>query len=478
MAIITICAGVFCHGYINGFSISKYDRFYSYAEADNWTSCDTSDLVTAFRYYCKSRNLALEGSAADALTSFTTNTFNNICSTLGIDPTQLQAELKKTTNGNLGLRFLFSQTGINAYNRIFAEFLQNNDLEVGEQVDDKELWSAESYNGSIIWECNDVETNAYNWDSVVIKQGSYYKYTSAQLSAMSSGASVPFPEFNVNLNIFNGQLGEVGNIKSSQGVALYKGSLSDWVVYTYGVSGSYVFLKVQYSILEGYPILVHVNGSDRPYHLCLYQKTNQEDNGRAKSIRELSSVTFSQGDVPENENVYVTTNNNTINNNNYNNNFTIIYNDGDTYVSDDDDEPLPTTPPGGGGGGSDNPGGDPDNWNPTTPTIPEPTNPNFPTVNLPDIDIPDLPSLNFSLGDLRNKFPFSLPFDIIAVLNVLDGEPQAPHIEATVPIGRWYTWEMDFDFSEFDNYARIFRAFEFIGFCIGLAVFTFHVVKG
>ena len=225
----------------------------------------------------------------------------------------------------------------------------------------------------------------------------------------------------------------------------------------------------------GYPCII-LGGNNK-----LYLGGFAERNGdyRSETIKSLLEITDG---ATTDEDVYVTTNNTTINNNVYNSNYTIIYNEGDTYISDGDDEPLPTTPPGGsgdpGGGGGDDPGGDPDNWNPTTPTIPDPSSPDFPSVELPDIDIPDLPSLNFSLGDLREKFPFSLPFDIIAVLNVLDGEPQAPHIQATVPIGKWYTWEMDFDFSEFDNYARIFRAFEFIGFVIGLAVFTVHFAKG
>ena len=482
--------GVFCHGYINGISISKHDRIYSYAEADNWSDCDTSDLVTAFRYYCKSRNLALEGSVADALTSFTTTTFNNICSTLGIDPTQLQAELKKTTIGNLGLRFLFSQTGITAYNRIFAEFLQNNDLAVGDEVENKSVFNGDVFtddngNSCLIWNLNMGRYYTTAQDiSLILTYGSYlfdsnYLYNDVSIGTYKNYSfTINNTTYAGNLSNFEGNSNGLGINHISNKNFVYNGN----TVSVDGVTSydRYAFIQTNLGVPHGGICVFHL--SNDVYYIgnimlgnygAEYNSTKFKIKGIVIQSKDLNS------DNVENTNVYVTTNNNTINNNNYNNNYTIIYHDGDTYISDDDDEPLPTTPPGGGGGDpGGGPGGDPDNWNPTTPTIPDPTNPGFPTVDLPDIDIPNLPSLNFSLGDLRNKFPFSLPFDIIAILNVLDGEPQAPHIEATVPIGKWYTWEMDFDFSEYDNYARIFRAFEFIGFCIGLAVFTVHFVKG
>lgn len=484
MAIITICAGVFCHGYINGFSVSKYDGIYSYGEADNWSSCDTSDLVTAFRYYCKSRNLAINGSVADAITSFTTTTFNNLCSKLGIDPTSLQAELKKTTQGNLGLRFLFSQTGITAYNRIFAEFLQNNDLSVGDTDINETVFNGKWFtdldgNGCSVYIMPGQKDGSFSYKP--IQYGTKYIYDGYDCKAIAGS--------NLTSSI---------DLYHSFTVHVINGLSENLGIYANGYIGSNNY--EQFYIWDAKPggnlnqsLYASYHANDLRYYgeMCLYMVQNGDTLYLGYVTEELSSGNYAWDyfnaklyDPSNLEDADITINNynnNPINNNTYNNNYTIIYNDGDTYNSDDDDEPLPTTPPDGGGGGGDDPGpnpGDPDNWNPTTPTIPTPTNPNFPTVNLPDIDIPNLPSLNFSLGDLRNKFPFSLPFDIIAILNVLDGEPKAPHIEATVPIGKWYTWEMDFDFSEFDNYARIFRTFEFIGFCIGLAVFTVHFVKG
>ena len=74
---------------------------YSYAATipEGWTQASSNaDLVSAFKAYCKSRNLAIEGSIADAVTSFTTSTFNNICNTLGIDVTALQAEIASRTD--------------------------------------------------------------------------------------------------------------------------------------------------------------------------------------------------------------------------------------------------------------------------------------------------------------------------------------------------------------------------------------------
>lgn len=474
------------YGYTQSFSLSKFDRF-SYAEADNWSNCDTSDLVTAFRYYCKSRNLAIEGSIADALTSFTTTTFNNICSTLGIDPTSLQAELKKTTAGNLGLRFLFSQTGITAYNRIFAEFLQNNDLAVGDTVDDETIYSGESFtdadgNTCLVWDMPK-QSQGYIGNSVPNKYGSTYKYDGYTVKNIYDNGvrslSFTIPRINnsnysISKNLYTWVSDRDGlkEIYSTLGIGT-----EGWP------QGVLYSVDRNNTVINGKCIVYHINGgSDLYLGQFVDFRGSNTDGGVTANCRWYNYEYFTSPDGLEDVDIYMTTNNNTINNNTYNNNYTIIYNDGDTYYTDDDDEPGPNTQPGGGGGGDN-----PDQPDPT------PSGPDLPDWQPPsgtgtigsdgtfDFDIPfSLPNLNidWSLKDIAHKFPFCIPGDIVSFYQTLAVEPRAPSIDAHIPLGSFYDWHFVADFSQYDRWAVIIRAVEYVGFVIGLIYFTVRMVKG
>ena len=111
-----------------------------YASSNEWQNTNLDDQAKAFLYYCKSRNLAVEGSVADALTTWSTDTYYKLCNKLGINPTSIQSDIKKATDGNAGVKFLFNATGMSAMNRIFAEFLQNNNLSVGDTVNNQNLY--------------------------------------------------------------------------------------------------------------------------------------------------------------------------------------------------------------------------------------------------------------------------------------------------------------------------------------------------
>lgn len=459
MAIISICMGVFCHGYIMGFSISKYDRIDSYAETSTVTD---DDVVESFKAYCRSRNLIIDSSVLGASVSWTGSMLRNAMSAIGVDMDTIQANLSKEVGGNLGIRWLLTATGMNIYNRLFAELLQRESLTVGDENVDKTVYSGKTYTDSQGNKClvyvlksgssnNPGATDTANVDGKILKFGSPYIFTSEQLVDLyNSNGDYYFPNPSVNVS---GNASFKVNQGDSTNHAIYIRAGTSALTAIAVVSNKDNF---QHTARGHFGIFL--NGDK--YYLGGYFYQNINNSSHIIKYKYFTGPQITPVETPDDTDVTIST-------------------PPDKKILPDPPENPTTIYPGGGTGDNpDQPGGDPDNWNPTTPTIPDPSSPSFPSVDLPDIDIPDLPSLNFSLGDLRNKFPFSLPFDIIAVLNVLDGEPQAPHIEATVPIGRWYTWEMDFDFSEFDNYARIFRAFEFIGFCIGLAIFTVHFVKG
>lgn len=98
------------------------------------------------------------------------------------------------------------------------------------------------------------------------------------------------------------------------------------------------------------------------------------------------------------------------------------------------------------------------------------------TFNLPDFELPDL-DIDWKISGLTEKFPFSIPFDLIAFFTVLNAEPVTPELQAEIPLGR-YSWEIDWSMDQFEPLAIILRNLEFIGFCIGLALITRHIIKG
>ena len=248
-------------------------RLFSYAEVDSsgWTQVSSNEqLVQAFKAYCKSRNLAIEGSLADAVTSFTTTTFNNICNTLGIDITQLQADIKYRSDGNIGLRWLFNTSGATAFNRIFAEFLQNNNLSVGDSANEtnntvyngKYFQTFDGYNVLLFITDSNNLINPNNSDTLysnlkgsnIISYGSYYKYSPSYIR------SLPTP-FTLNLQPIDGLS---INIKSY-----------NWISGLVNFNSGYTYSRYAYQLIdgtycsEGYPIIFY-NQTNNTYHLGVY----------------------------------------------------------------------------------------------------------------------------------------------------------------------------------------------------------------
>lgn len=94
----------------------------------------------------------------------------------------------------------------------------------------------------------------------------------------------------------------------------------------------------------------------------------------------------------------------------------------------------------------------------------------------PDLD-EDLDIQNYAL-DLRQIFPFCIPFDLIALFDVLDAEPLTPrfNIPFVVPSLNLEE-EYVIDLSFMDDSMVILRKLELIGFIIGLMVLTGKVIK-
>lgn len=134
------------------------------------------------------------------------------------------------------------------------------------------------------------------------------------------------------------------------------------------------------------------------------------------------------------------------------------------YIPSPDAHPIP------------NPGEDPGtNPNPGTGTDPKPgTDPDPGGDPDPDIDLDE----NDYKVDLRGIFPFCIPFDFIALLNVLDADPVAPKFNFPVVIPALdYEQNVILDLSIFDDVAKVIRICEKVSFLIFLMFATSKVIR-
>ena len=80
--------------------------------------------------------------------------------------------------------------------------------------------------------------------------------------------------------------------------------------------------------------------------------------------------------------------------------------------------------------------------------------------------------------DLKQYFPFCIPFDLYAFFTCLNADPVAPVIEWLIPLPGGKTYPFEIDLSVFDPVAQILRRMELLLFCVGLAFKTRDLIKG
>lgn len=80
--------------------------------------------------------------------------------------------------------------------------------------------------------------------------------------------------------------------------------------------------------------------------------------------------------------------------------------------------------------------------------------------------------------DLRDFFPFCIPFDIYRMLTMFRGSAEAPRFTWRFYVPNVVDQNIVIDLSGFDSAARILRSMELIAFCIGLAFVTKKLIQG
>lgn len=78
------------------------------------------------------------------------------------------------------------------------------------------------------------------------------------------------------------------------------------------------------------------------------------------------------------------------------------------------------------------------------------------------------------LSNLKNRFPFSIPFDIYNLLKGLSVERETPYIDYDLEFPRInYVYHLHVDLHQFDDLADLFRTLQIIAFIIGLCYFSY-----
>lgn len=88
-----------------------------------------------------------------------------------------------------------------------------------------------------------------------------------------------------------------------------------------------------------------------------------------------------------------------------------------------------------------------------------------------NFSMPDL-NLNWSIDSpVINIFPFSIPFDLYRAYQKINIEGVAPHYTGTIDL-IVYQWNVDFDLSQFDDFAADIRKWILFFYIIGLIIAT------
>lgn len=443
------------YGYTQSLGLSFYDRLSVYATD---SSISRQDLIDSFTAYCKSRNVLVNGTLLGSAAEWIGSTLENTIDVLGIDMNYLQAQINKETSGNLGVRWLISANGIGLYNRILAELLQREELEVGDTDVYKKVYSGDTFtdydgNKCLVYYVDSNVSYAGNVH-VPLKFGTPYKYTPNQLYNMQGdyASYTPYegktfrdyitPQFNDNFANFVNFTGKYIGTEYEYKMLIRATRIEDGKIIRSGhraifkVNGSYYFGHFL-NVIDASPVDPHVSA----YYWTTFESPIPDPSEKVDPT-DVTVMTPTdkpiKPDLPDDKPVTIDP-------------------DGNTDIPSDPDPSGPDIP----------------DWGTDTEVNPKPDGDGW--------DIPfTMPNLNidWSLKDIGHKFPFCIPSDIVSFYRTLSVEPEAPSIDAHIPLGSFYDWHFVADFSQYDRWAVIIRAVEYVGFVIGLIYFTVRLVKG
>lgn len=415
-----------------------------YADSDlptGYTPANTdTDLASSFNDYVKSRNANFNGSLPDAANIYILNLMNKGAQNLNTNLDTIKSKIAKKSDTGGRIIWYFDSTVTNFYNSLFDFLLQDLDLSVGDTANE------ELYNGFVFTDDNNnsclctVTTTVYN---------SYTGYIQKE-----DIKQVGTPFIYEGSTLFNNSLTEVPFVKGGRTYTftLFRNSSGVSLVNSLN---NYRFIYKNDGTENGFLTIFYAQDDHLLYYGSINTITGQTYNG-FHGGRMYSSY-IQNGGANQSTVNFVTIDNRTINNNNY---------EGDTYITNEGDVINNVTP------GGQNPGWDVGGGQGSY----EDNSGNSYTINFPDFELPDL-NIDWSIQGLGNKFPFSIPFDIVSLVTVLNAEPEAPRFQGTVNFG-FTTWDYDINLQQFDNVAQVCRIAELLLLVFGLILITRSIIKG
>lgn len=450
-----------------------------------------NQLGEAFLAYCKSRDSEITSSVVGASATAAYDSLAKFCRFSGFNVADLQSHLWYLSESNQPTKWFFDSTGINLYNQAFAYLIQEHDLEVGDPADvdlyDGDYFIDDNGNTCLVYKTNysnNSSTISFHIDKSYITQyGSPYVYDNGSLWSMVSPGEYTNLSFNIFGRTYSGNYTYFGYGGNGLGFSCktvtadknpFKGKtvLSTYDDYWVFSDGGTIYGNAAIVSDSSGNLYVGIIGFNQGWRSYDDTKFN------FKGLRINKTPTDGSETTVNNVIVNFTTNNNVINNNNYEGD-TIINDYGDTInIYPDNDFPYNPYPDNPNYDPNDpQPGNVPDSQDPninvpTDPSTPDLDDPDLSHLNLPDLDLPKL-----VIPGLKDKFPFSIPWDLAAFYAFLDAPPEAPRFQGTLDL-TIYQWNYDIDFSSFDTAAALCRKLQFGLFVVGLIVATRSLIRG
>lgn len=484
---------------------------YSFAEDNNssWSETESPNtFVAALKAYsraAKNINTYLAFATYDdpinhALVSYAYSRYKRAAETLGISLTELQQNIKYRVNSDGKLEFLYDGSYIQYLNELINQYLIDQGL-TQEEIDsdsfDKNVFSGEWFvdnqdNGCFV---TYLSTNVSNGKGLtkenlpISKLGTPYRFNddsdliSASVSNSTTNFSITYTNTNNEIltktygirylidppgynrqfqNLYLTLADTTGNYSEVNSRTMFfsgkSGSNNNSPLITTRTGNLYIY-KLNNNYFLG-SFFQYIQNENPYYNYCYDAYINLNIIKSDSTNIDIRKNSISDSNITAGKNAIV----------NVGDNGTINYIE--NYINNQnnpDPEVDPDVPDGG------------------EPSYPVPSIPVGIVNNMPiDIQLPNLDDLipdavnniphGFSIPGLKYKFPFCIPFDLIAVYEVLDATPEAPHFQTSINFAT-FTYDLDIDLEDYDPYMVHIRNYFLILYIFGLLFITPKLLK-
>lgn len=463
---------------------------FSYAEYENdgWAYTSTrEEKVAAVKAYFAARNFFSKVNPVKAYITWEYNTINDACLYLyGQSLDDIGANMKYRYNSSSFLQFWLDDNIIAKLNGVYTHLLQKYGLQENEQ---KTVWSGEYFEDldgyhCMVWyiNANNTRVSAAQFNTDVTKVGTSYRFEGIPYYESHNAGSTTY-----TINFKDSQ---DNSISLNYNINVTKNSQNDYVCLRpegYSSTGQdYAFYWTRPEYVHSPDVntkygcmLVCKNENTGKYYLGTYLHQGIEDDNTSNfySYRKIIELTPPETD---NSNVQAKQGSNT---NPFQSGKDAVISAGKDAIPDfiEDDEDTVTVEP----------------FDPENDPVPDPDPPsggsggNGPTFSLPIIGgainadgtfnfhMPDTNSFapnGFTISGLLQKFPFCVPLDMYAILDLLDAQPVTPRFQTDVEFPT-FTYHLDINCSMFDDTMVYVRKLFLILYIFGIIYITPYIVK-